>query len=182
MENVSPLKYCYQLAKIHNVITYNTTISALTILKIPSCIYFKFFTVSILLVKNISFDLCFLLCECLQWYPVHYLSVNPSSFKCFFISAFSLLEYSGVMSAETETNGSVVCLSLTYYLQPNSGAVIKVLMENEYNEVTVGKATALLGDIQVMDDIYTLHSEAANIVPQLGHDHFLLNSIKFIIH
>jgi hypothetical protein len=58
------------------------------------------------------------------------------------------------MSAEAETNGSVVCLSLTYYLQPNSGAVIKVLMENEYNEViVVGTATAPLGDNQVMDNI-----------------------------
>jgi len=69
------------------------------------------------------------------------------------------------MSAETETNGSVVCLSLTYYLQPNSGAVIKVLMENEYNEVTVGTATALLGDIQVMDDI--LISSVFTIVLEL---------------
>jgi len=58
------------------------------------------------------------------------------------------------MSAETGAKGSVVCLSLTYYLQPNSGAVIKVLMENKYNEViVVGTATAPLEDIQVMDDI-----------------------------
>ena len=57
------------------------------------------------------------------------------------------------MSAETEANGSVVCLSLTYYLQPNSGAIIKILMENEYKEViVVGTATAPLGDVQVMDD------------------------------
>ena len=66
-------------------------------------------------------------------------------------------EYSGVMSVETEAKGSVVCLSLTYYLQPNSGAVIKVLMENKYNEVTVvGTATAPLGDIKVMDDTLIL--------------------------
>lgn len=65
-------------------------------------------------------------------------------------SGFSLSEYSGVMSAETEANGSVVCLSLTYRLQPNSGAVIKVLMKNKYNEViVVGTATAPFGDIQV---------------------------------
>jgi hypothetical protein len=58
------------------------------------------------------------------------------------------------MSAETEAIGSVVCLSLTYYLQPNSGTRIKVMMENEYNEViVVGTATAPVGDIQVMDDI-----------------------------
>jgi hypothetical protein len=57
------------------------------------------------------------------------------------------------MSAKTEANGSVACLSLTYYLQPNSGAIIKVLMENEYNEViVVGTVTAPVGDIQVMDD------------------------------
>jgi len=57
------------------------------------------------------------------------------------------------MSAETEAIGSVVCLSLTYYLQPNSGAVIEVLMKNRYNEViVVGTATAPLGDIKVMDD------------------------------
>jgi hypothetical protein len=70
------------------------------------------------------------------------------------------------MSAETETNGSVVCLSLTYYLQPNSGAVIKVLMENEYGEViVVGTVTALLGDIQVMDD--TLLSSVYTVVLEL---------------
>jgi hypothetical protein len=82
---------------------------------------------------------------------------NPSSFKYFFISDFSnfsLSRYSGEMSATTEANdGSVVCLSLTYYLQPNSGARIKVLMEDENNEViVVGTATAPLGDIQVMYD------------------------------
>ena len=58
-----------------------------------------------------------------------------------------------MLSAETEASGSVVCLSLTYRLQPDSGAVIKVLMENKYNAViVVGTATAPLGDIQVMDD------------------------------
>jgi hypothetical protein len=56
------------------------------------------------------------------------------------------------MNAETEANGSVVCLSLTYYVEPKSGAVIKVLMENEYDEmIVVGTAMAPLGDIQVMD-------------------------------
>jgi len=71
-----------------------------------------------------------------------------------------------VMSAETEANGSVVCLSLTYNLQPNSGAVIKVLMENEYNEViVVGTATAPLGDIKVMDD--TLISSVYSVVFEL---------------
>jgi len=70
------------------------------------------------------------------------------------------------MSAETKAIGSVVCLSLTYYLQPNSGAVIKVLMENEHNEViVVGTATAPLGDIQVMDD--TLISSAYTVVCEL---------------
>jgi hypothetical protein len=55
------------------------------------------------------------------------------------------------MSANTEAYGSLVCLSLTHYLQPNSGASIKVLMVNDYNEVTVvGTATAPRGDIQVM--------------------------------
>jgi hypothetical protein len=54
------------------------------------------------------------------------------------------------MSVKTETDGSVVCLSLTYYLQPNSGATIKVIMENEYDEViVVGTATAQHRDIQV---------------------------------
>ena len=58
-----------------------------------------------------------------------------------------------MLSAETEAGGSVVCLSLTYRLQPDSGAFIKVLMENKYNAViVVGTATAPLGDIQVMDD------------------------------
>jgi hypothetical protein len=62
-----------------------------------------------------------------------------------------LSEHSGVLSANTEAEGSVVCLSLTHYLQPNSGASIKVLMVNDYNEVTVvGTATAPHGDIQVM--------------------------------
>ena len=71
--------------------------------------------------------------------------------------------FSGVMSAETEANGSVVCLSLKYYLQPNSGAIIKVLMENEYNEViVVGTATAPLGDIQVMDN--TIVSSVTTVV------------------
>jgi hypothetical protein len=59
------------------------------------------------------------------------------------------------MSASTEANGSLVCLSLTHYLQPNSGASIKVLMENDYNEVTVvGTATAPHGDIQVMTPLF----------------------------
>jgi hypothetical protein len=62
------------------------------------------------------------------------------------------------MSAATEASGSVVCLSLTYHLQPNSGAVIKVLMKNRYNGVivVVGTATAPFGDIQVMDDTLLL--------------------------
>jgi hypothetical protein len=87
-----------------------------------------------------------------------YISENPFSFKYFFISAFrtfNLAEYSGVMSAQTEANGSVVCLSVTYYLQPYSGAVIKVLMENDYNEViVVGTATAPHQDIQVMMHLF----------------------------
>ena len=71
-----------------------------------------------------------------------------------------------MMSAETEANGSVVCLSLTYYLGTNSGAVIKVPMENEYNEViVVGTATAPLGDIQVMDNI--LISSVYSVVLEL---------------
>jgi hypothetical protein len=46
---------------------------------------------------------------------------------------------------------SRVCLSLKYYLQPNSGALIKVLMENMYDELIVlGTVTAPHGDIQVM--------------------------------
>jgi len=82
-----------------------------------------------------------------------------------------LSEHSGVMSANTENNGSVVCLSLTYYLQPNSGAIIKVLMENDYNEViVVGTATAPLGNTQVMDD-------------NLFHQYILLclNCIIFVV-
>lgn len=72
----------------------------------------------------------------------------------------------GVLSAETEANGSVVCLSLTYHLQPDSGAVIKVLMENEYNEViVVGTATAPLGANQVMND--TLVSSVYIVVFEL---------------
>jgi len=63
--------------------------------------------------------------------------------------------HSGVMSANTEANGSVVCLSLTHYLQPNSGASIKVLMENEYSEViVVGTATAPHGGIQVITPLF----------------------------
>jgi hypothetical protein len=59
------------------------------------------------------------------------------------------------MSANTEASGSVVCLSLTHFLQPNSGASIKVLMENDYNDVTVvGTATAPLGNIQVMTPFF----------------------------
>jgi hypothetical protein len=59
------------------------------------------------------------------------------------------------MSANTEANGSLVCLSLTHYLQPNSGASIKVLMVNDYNEVTVaGTASAPDGDIQVMTRLF----------------------------
>jgi hypothetical protein len=61
-----------------------------------------------------------------------------------------------MMSTETVENGSLVCLSLKYYLQPNSGALIKVLMENMYDEPTVlGTVTAPHGDIQVM--IYLLN-------------------------
>lgn len=60
-----------------------------------------------------------------------------------------------MLSANTEANGSVVCLSLTHYLQPNSGASIKVLMENDYNEVTVvGTATAPRGNIQVIIPLF----------------------------
>jgi hypothetical protein len=58
------------------------------------------------------------------------------------------------MSAETEANGSVVCLSLTHYLEPNSGASIKVLMENEHEVIVVGTATAPHGDIQVDDTFF----------------------------
>ena len=59
------------------------------------------------------------------------------------------------MSANTEANGSVVCLSLTHYLQPNSGASIKVLLDNEYDKViVVGTATAPRGDIQVMTRLF----------------------------
>ena len=63
--------------------------------------------------------------------------------------------HSGVLSANTKANGSVVCLSLTHYLQPNSGASIEVLMENYYSEViVVGTATAPHGDIQVMTPLF----------------------------
>ena len=66
-----------------------------------------------------------------------------------------MLDHSGVLSAKTEANGSLVCLSLTHYLQPNSGASIKVLMVNDYNEVTVvGTATAPHGDIQVITPLF----------------------------
>jgi hypothetical protein len=59
------------------------------------------------------------------------------------------------MRANTTADGTVVCLSLTHYLQPNSGANIKVLMENNYNEVTVvGTATAPHGNIQVMTPLF----------------------------
>ena len=59
------------------------------------------------------------------------------------------------MSANTKANGTLVCLSLTHYLQPNSGASIKVLMVNDYNEVTVvGTATAPHGNIQVMIPLF----------------------------
>jgi len=59
------------------------------------------------------------------------------------------------MSANIQASGSVVCLSLTHYLQPNSGASIKVLMESEYDEViVVGTATAPRGDIQVMTHLF----------------------------
>ena len=60
-----------------------------------------------------------------------------------------------MMSAETEANGSVVCLSLTHYLEPNSGASIKVLMENEHEVIVVGTATAPHGDIQVDDTFFS---------------------------
>jgi hypothetical protein len=66
-----------------------------------------------------------------------------------------LSKHSGVLSANTVANGSVVCLSLTHYLQPNSGARIKILMENEYNEViVVGTATPPRGDIKVMTHLF----------------------------
>ena len=150
-------------------------------MKIPSHAFILsfFFSFSVLLLKNISFDLCFTLCECVQWFPV-LLYVC----KSFFISdfrSFNLSGYSGVMSAETEANGSVVCLSLTYYLQPNSGAIIKVLIENEYNEVTVGTATAPLGDIKVMDgtflsSVYTVVFELYYVWCICVKVHYVTNS------
>ena len=83
------------------------------------------------------------------------------------------------MSVETEAKGSVVCLSLTHYLQPNSGAIIKVLMENEYNEViVVGTATAPLGDIQVMDD--TLISSVYTVVFKLYYVCYVCVDVQYV--
>ena len=145
-----------KVTQCHNLEHYNLNFSHCdhTISREMYYIYFKLLLLLLLRTSHIICVSCWQNIDIQNffWYE------NPSSYKCFWISAFrtfSLSEHSGVMSASTEANGSVVCLSLTHYLQPNSGASIKVLMENEYNEMTVvGTATAPHGDIQVMTPLF----------------------------
>jgi hypothetical protein len=75
----------------------------------------------------------------------------------FCVSAFSTLSLAqphGILERYMYGNGIrgiPVCLCLKYYLEPNSEANIKVVMEDEArNQVILGTVTASDKDIQVM--------------------------------